>query len=98
MKRTTLTAHIASDGHNVAVEHERNRTARPGTSIAEQSIQKMNRAAFDKLDKLFRNAHAIAKNNRPFSDYVWMATLEERTSFTHISELIVCHCGFSCHV
>ena len=78
MKRTTLTAHEASDGHSVAVEHERNRTARPGTSIAEQSIQKMNRAAFDKLDKLFRNAYAIAKNNRPFSDYVWMATLDER--------------------
>ena len=78
MKRTTLTAHEASDGHSVAVEHERNRTARPGTSIAEQSIQKMNRAVFDKLDKLFRNAHAIAKNNRPFSDYVWMATLDER--------------------
>ena len=75
MKRTTLTAHEASDGHSVAVEHERNRTTRPGTSIAEQSIQKMNRAVFDKLDKLFRNAHAIAKNNRPFSDYVWMATL-----------------------
>ena len=30
----------------------------------------MNRAVFDKLAKLFRNAHAIAKNNRPFSDYV----------------------------
>ena len=78
MKRTTLTAHEASDGHSVAVEHERNRTARTGTSIAEQSIQKMNRAVVDKLDKLFRNAHAIAKNNRPFSDYVWMATLDER--------------------
>ena len=78
MKRTTLTAHEASDGHRVAVEHERNRTARPGTSIAEQSIQKMNRAVFDKLDTLFRNAHAIAKNNRPFSNYVWMATLDER--------------------
>ena len=78
MKRTTLTAREACDGHSVTVEHERNRTARPGTSIAEQSIQKMNRAVFDKLDKLFRNAHAIAKNNRPFSDYVWMATLDER--------------------
>ena len=78
MKRTRLTTHEASDGHSVAVEHERNRTARPGTSIAEQSIQKMNRAVFDNLDKLFRNAHAIAKNNRPFSDYVWMATLDER--------------------
>ena len=80
MKRTTLTAHESSDGHSVAVERERNRTARPGTSIAEQLIQKMNRAIFDKLDKLFRNAHAIAKNNRPFSDYVWMATvkLDER--------------------
>ena len=80
MKRTTLTAHESSDSHSVAVEHKRNRTARPGTSIAEQSIQKMNRAVVDKLDKLFRNAHAIAKNNRPFSDYVWMATvkLDER--------------------
>ena len=78
MKRTTLTAHEASDGHSVAVEHERNRIAHPGTSIAEQSIQKMNRAVFNKVDKLFRNAHSIAKNNRPFSDYVWMATLDER--------------------
>ena len=77
MKRTTLTAHEASDGHNVAVEHEKPNSA-PCNFYRRTVDSDDESAVFDKLDKLFRNAHAIATNNRPFSDYVWMATLDER--------------------
>ena len=69
MKRTTLTAHEASDGHSVAVEHERNRTARTGTSIAEQSIQKMNQAVFDKL--LMSRVMYMATNKQINVGYIW---------------------------
>ena len=29
------------------------------------------------MDKLFRTAHAIAKKERPFTDYVWKCDLDE---------------------
>lgn len=35
---------------------------------------------FDKLEKLFRNSHAIAKASRPLSDFTWMARLDEKKS------------------
>ena len=40
-------------------------------------IVQMNQAVFHKLNKLFRNAHAIAKHARPFTDFQWMADLDE---------------------
>ena len=40
-------------------------------------IVQMNQAVFHKLNKLFRNAHVIAKYARPFIDFQWMADLDE---------------------
>lgn len=44
------------------------------------------RENLDQLSNLSRNAHAIAKSCRPFSDYVWQATLDD----TQASELKIC--------
>ena len=37
----------------------------------------MNRANFNKMEKLFHTAYAIAKKGRPFTDFVWMCELDE---------------------
>ncbi|XP_070537629.1 zinc finger protein 862-like [Ptychodera flava] len=40
------------------------------------ALQKMNESVFSKLTNLFRNAHSIRVNSRPFKDYVWMSSLD----------------------
>ncbi|XP_014668748.1 PREDICTED: zinc finger protein 862-like isoform X2 [Priapulus caudatus] len=77
-KHSALTNHQNSDGHSVAVRHVEARNKPTGTSQAEQTIKQLNKSVFHKLETLFRNAHAIAVNCRPFSDYNWMATLDEK--------------------
>ena len=77
-KSSALADHQQSEGHTLAVTHIRNRGATPGKSIAEKSIQQLNNSAFDKLEKLFRTAHALARKNRPFSDFGWLCTLDEK--------------------
>ena len=37
----------------------------------------LGKAIFDKICKLFRNAHAIARHSRPYTDFVWMCTLDD---------------------
>ena len=48
-----------------------------GTRPAEKALQKMNEEVFAKLEKLFRTCHAMAKHNRPFSDFVWQCQLDK---------------------
>lgn len=49
------------------------------TSTAEKkTLQSLNKSVFDKLEKLFRNSHAIAKASRPLSDFTQIARLEEK--------------------
>ena len=48
-----------------------------GTPPAEKAIQKMNEEVFAKLEKLFRMCHAMAKHNRPFSNFVWQCQLNK---------------------
>ncbi|KAJ8049651.1 hypothetical protein HOLleu_02489 [Holothuria leucospilota] len=73
----SLQKHVASRCHIKAVEMEKALSSQPGTSPAEQMLGKMNALAMAKLDILFRNAHALAKRHRPFTDFVWMCQLDE---------------------
>ncbi|XP_070580189.1 zinc finger protein 862-like [Ptychodera flava] len=75
-RHSSLVAHAQSKGHSVAIEHVKHRTAPCGTSSAEMALQKMNESVFSKLTNLFRNAHSICVNSRPFKDYVWMSSLD----------------------
>jgi hypothetical protein len=77
-KHSTLIAHEKSEGHILAVQHSESMKAPSGTTPAEKSLQQLNSAVFKKLNILFRNAHAIAKNSRPLRDFNWMATLDEK--------------------
>jgi len=76
-KVEVLNIHAASDGHKLAVQQKKAAAAKPGETVAKKSIQSLNKAVFDRLSHLFRNAHAIAFNSRPFKDFVWMASLDE---------------------
>ena len=46
-------------------------------SSAAKFIQTLNKDIFIKLDKMFRNCHALVVKNRPLSDYEWMCELDE---------------------
>ena len=46
-------------------------------SSAAKIIQTLNKDIFIKLDKMFRNCHALIVKNRPLSDYAWMCQLDE---------------------
>jgi hypothetical protein len=37
----------------------------------------LNSENFEKLNKMFRTCHAMVKNNRPLSDFVWLYQLDE---------------------
>ena len=49
--------------------------APPNTTPAEKALCSLHQAQNEKMDKLFRTAHAIAKKGRPFTDFVWMCEL-----------------------
>ena len=78
-KKHALVVHDQSDGHKDAVKKFWAKTqAKPGESEAEKCLLSLNKADMTRLDLLFRNAHAIAVNSRPFSDFQWMAKLDEK--------------------
>ena len=77
LRKSTLLDHQTSQGHIDAEFHIENRK-KPGASVAEKSIEKLNDVAFTRLSHLFRNAHAIAKYNQSFSSFRWMADLDEK--------------------
>ena len=52
----------------------------PGTSVAEKSLKKLNEKNMEKLQIMFRTAHALASKARPFTDFVWMCKLDQRKS------------------
>ena len=75
VRHSNLIDHNKSAGHVLADKHLQN-SRNVAESEAAGALKKMNEAAFDKYTKLFRNAHAIAKHNRPFSDFEWLAKLD----------------------
>ena len=76
-KLESIKYHEQSQGHQHCVSIAAANKAPPSTSIAEKTLVTLNRAQFEKMDKLFRTAHAIAKKGRPFTGFVWMCDLDE---------------------
>ena len=75
LKHSSLVDHSKSKGYKIA---QKEVSRKPGESAAETIIEKLNDATYQKLDKLFRNAHGIALHSRPLSDFVWMCELDEK--------------------
>ncbi|XP_071486689.1 zinc finger protein 862-like [Diadema antillarum] len=77
LKLEAVKKHETSENHRVALRIKAANDAPPGTSQAEKAIRKMNETVVNRLTHLFRNAHAISKQCRPFTDFVWLCKLDE---------------------
>jgi len=69
--------------HNMLLSHIDNVTkekAKKHTKLSEsaagRSVIQLNKAAFDRLCNLFRNAHMVTKLERPYTDYVTLCQLD----------------------
>ena len=74
-----LQTHLASERHKRCAEHQEALAATPGTNPAERALEAMNHQDFEKMRKLFRISHSVAKKGRPFIDYIWSVDLHEVT-------------------
>lgn len=49
----------------------------PLNTDANRIIQSLHKSTNEKVDKLFKTAHALAKKSRPFSDFSWQCDLDK---------------------
>jgi hypothetical protein len=47
-----------------------------GKSVAHKTLLSINEAQRRKIDNMFRNIHALVKNHRPLSDFMWLKDLD----------------------
>lgn len=76
-KKDTLNKHNKSKIHEKAVLISEAKSKPKGESSAAKMIKTLNQNVLEKLDKMFRNCHAIVMKNRPLSDYIWLCQLDE---------------------
>jgi len=80
LRHSTVKDHDETNSHQTAVD-ALSRNTLPASTVAQSRAGKALRAlkASDRirLGYLVRNAHAIAKQNRPLSDYTWLSTLDK---------------------
>ena len=78
LKKDVLIQHSKSRGHLDAQRKWDIKQLKPGSSEAEKALGQMNKSIMEKLSILMRNAHAIGKKSRPFSDFSWITQLDEK--------------------
>ena len=61
-----------------AAQSQKSETEKTHKTPAEAALASLNKAQTDRLQKLFRSAHAIAKKGRPFTDFEWMCELDTK--------------------
>ena len=64
-KIEAIRKHDRSFSHTTHMARYKAEMAKPGTSVALKCDIQLNKALFAKLSILFKNAHALAKNNCP---------------------------------
>ncbi len=69
--------HETTDYHKQAVSWDVARKLKPGQSQAEKALNTMNVKIYEKLERMFRTCHGLAKHNRPMSDFVFQCDLDE---------------------
>ena len=75
MRVESAKSHATSHNHQLA-EQVVARLHAPTKAPIVKTVRKMNIADEERITRLFRNAHALAKNNRPYSDFKWMNDLD----------------------
>ena len=80
LRKSTIQDHENTNSHFVAKETLKAAKATPrevAQTEAGKSLRKIKSAKAAALPYLVRNAHAVAKQNRPLTDYVWLVKLDK---------------------
>ena len=75
-RKSSLTKHVNSKHHERCVAATKAGEEAPGESDATKMLTKMNAQQMQKMGYLFRNAHALGKHGRPYTDFTWMCNLD----------------------
>ncbi|XP_052222662.1 zinc finger protein 862-like isoform X2 [Dreissena polymorpha] len=78
-RHSAIVDHEKSTPHEKALRMSKTTPLTPSelkTTEAGNALKMLQAAERNKLCYLFRNVHAIAKNNRPISDYKWLCELD----------------------
>ena len=85
LRHDTLTCHQASHGHVQAQAIYDAKHAPPSKMLpADMMLDQLNDKNMRRLDKLFRNAHAIVKHSRPVTDYIWMCEVDDKKDVSDV--------------
>ena len=76
-KISAVTDHEHSQMHTKAVEQKNVKTSTVEESKAAKVLRSLKENERYRLNILFRNAHAVIKNNRPFTDFDWLCSLDK---------------------
>ncbi|KAK3094070.1 hypothetical protein FSP39_023772 [Pinctada imbricata] len=76
-KLDSIIKHEKSKCHQRSVLIQSGKSKPIEKTDAAHVIHSLNRENFNKLEKMFRNCHALVKNNRPLSDFTWLCDLDE---------------------
>ena len=85
-RKTAVTDHEFSKAHIKAValdqakQQKENNTEK--TSTAGMALLSLKEKDREKMRLMFRNAHAVAKHNRPIADFVWLNDLDQAKGYT----------------
>ena len=77
-KKESLSRHAKSQVHLKAVARAAADSVKPGSSQGDIALKMLSKSIRTKMRMLFRNAHAIAKKGRPYTNFTWMAALDEK--------------------
>ena len=76
LRKSAVTDHEGSAAHQKASQSQKAKSQGVGQSRAGAALRSLQAAERQKLGFLFRNAHAVGKQNRPMSDFIWMSQLD----------------------
>lgn len=76
-KVETVKYHEESRAHQFAVDIHINTVKEPSKASASHDLSKLDKETVHKMEILFHNTHALAKNNKSFKDFTWLCELDE---------------------
>ena len=81
-KLDSIRKHETSKQHQHCALIAEAKSQNPSESSASKIIIKLNTEIIQKLEKMFRNCHALIIKNRPLSDFGWLCELDEKKGLT----------------
>ncbi|CAL9685344.1 unnamed protein product [Knipowitschia caucasica] len=70
--------HEKARSHRESLQIKTAKTVPVEDSVAGRSLTSLKTSELEKMQLLFRNAHAIAKKGRPFTDFAWMCEVDRK--------------------